>query len=66
MVVVNEQRVSALADRVGLQLAAVSGANESKLYQLVEPQSKTSIYPGGNAAGVALCELEEWLEFPWE
>lgn len=61
-----EERVSLLARRFGLQLFSAPGTGLARLYHLVEPDSMTPVYPGGRADGAALGELEDWLECHWD
>ncbi len=63
---VQEHRVSTLAHRIGLRLVQPTGETGSTTYRLVEPMSMQPVYPGGDAGGAALEELEDWLQFPWE
>jgi hypothetical protein len=66
MSAIREHHVSALAHRIGLRLVQPSVEAGVPLYRLVEPMSMQPVYPGGDIPGVALHELEDWLQFPWE
>jgi hypothetical protein len=66
MVEAGEKRVTMLAHRTGLALTRASCKASAPLYQLVEPETKTPVFPGGSVDGVSLRELEDWLRFPWE
>jgi hypothetical protein len=66
MSAVREHRVSALAHRIGLRLTQPENEAGSATYWLVEPMSLQPVYPGGDAPGAELDELEDWLNFPWE
>ena len=63
MLAVHEQRVRTLAQRIGLRLIRPVADADHTLYQLVEANTMTPIWPG---AGARLSELEDWLHFPWE
>ncbi|MCF7982847.1 MAG: hypothetical protein K9L70_00435 [Thiohalocapsa sp.] len=63
---IREHHVSTLADRIGLRLVQPAVRNKIPLYRLVEPSTMQPVYPGGSEPGVALEELADWLEFPWE
>ena len=66
MTAVREHEVNSLAHRIGLRLVQPEAEADTALFRLVEPLSMQPIYPAGDAAGVALDELEDWLRFPWE
>jgi hypothetical protein len=64
--ILDERRVSMLAHRVGLELTRSRNGENRIVYQLVEPEAMIYVYPGGDANGVSLADLEDWLRFPWE
>lgn len=66
MMAMHEQRVSHLADRLGLQLTRAPARSSTLLYRLVDPDTAMPVFPGGNGEGAPLGDLEDWLRFPWE
>lgn len=66
MSAIREHEVSTLAQRIGLRLHQRDTATDDDLYQLIEPLTLQSVYPGGSSSGARLEELQDWLQFPWE
>lgn len=66
MFAMHEERVSSLAHRLGLRLSMTTELREGRLYQLLERETMTPIYPGRPGDGATLIELEDWLALPWE
>jgi hypothetical protein len=66
MIEPHEQRVSRLAQRVGLALIRLPRGANGHLYQLIALEARLPVFPGTGVDGASLAEIEDWLGLPWE